>query len=137
MKGLEAEQQQYDIAAREARQEAHYTAVSTAIQEAHSNRELYLSMGRTRGEVAGGGSLDILRSSAQQGALQTAALGQQGLIQEQAYEEQAASYEAMANATGQPAKAENLASIGSFIGAGISGATAGATGYLALAALAV
>jgi hydroxyethylthiazole kinase-like sugar kinase family protein len=142
MKGLEAEQQQYEIAAQEASQQAHYTLVSGAIQQAQSNRELYLSTGRTTSEVAGAGfaasgsALDILRSSASQGALKSAAIGQQTQIQAQSLEEQAQSYEAMANATGEAAKESNLASIGSFISAGISGATAGATGYLALAALA-
>jgi hypothetical protein len=126
IQGLQAEQQQYEMAATEAEQQAHYVGVSTAIQEAQANREMFMSMGRTRAEVAGAGfassgsALDILRSSASQGALQSAALGQQGLIQQQSLEEQAASYTTMANAVGAAEKGSELSEIDSFVGAGIS-----------------
>lgn len=124
--GLQDEQQQYEIAAHEAEQQAHYVGVSTRIQEAQSNRDLYLSMGRTKGEVSGAGfgasgsALDILRMSAQQGSLKTAAIGQQGLIQQQSLEEQASSYSSMANAIGAAEKGNTLGEIGSFVGAGVA-----------------
>jgi hypothetical protein len=130
--GLQAEQQQYEMAAQLAEQEAHYTKVSGAIQESQSNRDLYLSMGRTQGEVAGAGfaasgsALDILRSSAQQGALKSAAIGQQTNIQVQSLEEQAASYTSMANAVGAAEKGNTLGEIGSFAGAAIDLGTFGA-----------
>jgi hypothetical protein len=124
--GDRAEASAYGLAAQYAGQEAQFTAMNTAIQQAQSDRELYLGLGRERGEIAGAGfsaggsALDILRSSASQGALQTAAIGQQGLIQEQGYEEQAQSYITMENAANNAASAAGRAAIGSFVGAGIS-----------------
>lgn len=126
MSGLEAEASEYNLAAAYAGQEAQYSKMSTAINTAQANREMYLSLGRTSGEVAGAGiaasgsALDILRSSASQGALQSAAVQQQGLIQTAGYEEQEASYTTMANAANAAAKSESLAATGSFVGAGIS-----------------
>jgi hypothetical protein len=138
IQGLEAEQQEYEGAAALAEQNVGFTTMSTAIQEAQANRELFLSMGRTQGQVAGAGfaasgsALDILRSSASQGALQTAVLGEQGLITEAGYQEQAQSYAQMANAAGAAIQGEKLAQEGSLIGAGISGASS----LVALASLA-
>lgn len=110
------EGQEYDLAAQLARQNEEYTKYSTAIKGAQSDRELYLSVGKTHAEVAGAGftesgsALDILRSSASQGALQHAAISEQGLITEAGYEEQAQSYSMMAGAARQAASAEKLAS---------------------------
>lgn len=124
--GDRAEQSAYLEAAQLAGQNEQYTKMSTAIQQAQSDRELYLSMGRTKSEVAGAGfaesgsALDILRSSASQGALQKAAIGEQGLITEAGYAEQAQSYEQMASAAANAASSANTSAIGSFVGAGIS-----------------
>lgn len=120
------EQQSYQEAAQLAQQNEQYTKMSTAIQEAQSNRELLLAQGRTTSEVAGGGfslsgsALDILRSNASQGALKTAVLGQQGAITEAGYAEQAQSYQNMAAAAGAAAKGDSLAQIGDFVAAGVS-----------------
>src|SRR6266699_2249625 len=73
-----AEQSQYTAAARLARQNEQYTKMSTAIKESQTDRELYMSLGKTQTEIAGAGfnlsgsALDILRESASQGALQKA-----------------------------------------------------------------
>lgn len=125
MQGAEAEAQQYTEAAQLARQQAQYTQMSTAIQQAQEARTLSSSLGRTQAQVAGAGfaasgsALDILRSSAQQGALQQAATGYQGQIQEAALNEQATAYTQMASAEENAAKSDNLASIGSFIAGGL------------------
>lgn len=120
-----AEQQQYNLAAQYAGQEEQYAVASTAIKQAQQNREVSMAMGRTVNEVAGAGftksgsALDVLRGNAQQGALQNAVLGQQGLITEQGYTEQQQSYQSMAEAAGSAASAAKEAGIGSFIAGGI------------------
>src|SRR5260370_172923 len=101
----------YGEAAQLALQNEQYTKESTAIQEAQANRELLMSTGHTAAEVAGAGfaasgsALDILRSSAAQGSLQKAVIGQQGLITEAGYKEQAQSYELMQQAANDAASA--------------------------------
>ncbi len=107
IKGIQLEGQAYTEAAQLARQNVEYTKMSTGIQEAQAERELYGSLGRTEAQVAGAGfaaggsALDILRSSASQGALQKAVIGEQGLITEAGYQEQARSYDLMASAARQ------------------------------------
>lgn len=121
-----AEQQSYEEAARLARQNEQFTKMSTDIQEAQANRQLLLTQGKTQEEVASAGfslsgsALDIMRSSAEQGALQKAVIGQQGLITEAGYESQAQSYDTMARAAGQAAGAEKMAGIMDLVGAGLS-----------------
>ncbi len=125
--GIKLEGQSYSEAAALARQNERYTEMSTAIQEAQSQRELYLSTGRTAAQVAGAGftaggsGLDILRSSASQGALQKAVIGEQGLITEAGYQEQARSYDLMASAAQAAVKGEKIAQIGDFVAAGLQG----------------
>jgi hypothetical protein len=120
-----AEAAQYDEAAHLALQNEQYTKMSTDIQEAGKNRELLLSLGRTTSEVAGAGfslsgsALDILRSSAAQGAIAKAVIGQQGLITEAGYQEQAQSYETMASAARSAASTEETTGIGSFFAGGL------------------
>jgi hypothetical protein len=133
IKGDELEASSYSDAAALANQNAQFTAQSTAIQEAQQERELYLSTGKTTSQVAGAGfalsgsALDILRSSASQGSLQKAVVGEQGMITEAGYNEQAASYTNMANAANAAAKGENLAGTGDFVAGGISAVAAIAT----------
>jgi hypothetical protein len=143
-----AEATNYDRATVLAEQNKAFTENSTAIQTSQLERNNYLQIGRQRADIAGAGfaasgsSLDILRDSASQGALSKAVLGQQGLITEAGYEEQAASYktladtarttaageENIANETDQLAKdtksAANVAAAGDFISSAIKvGAT--------------
>jgi hypothetical protein len=126
-----AEAQQYGLAAQYADQEAQYTKVSTAIQGFQAERELSQSLGQTTADVAGAGfassgsALDLLRSSASQGAIQQATIQQQGLITEQGYLEQAKSYDIMEGAAEQAASAEKTASFGADLAAGVQGLTAG------------
>ena len=120
-----AEAQEYGLAARYARQEEQFVKESTAIQGFLQQSELTKSLGQTTADTAGAGfaasgsSLDLLRSSASQGALQQAVTSQQGLINEAGLEEQAQSYDIMQSAAQQAASAENKASFGADLTAGI------------------
>jgi len=130
---LSFEAENYDAAATLAQQNEQITKTSTAIKQQQSDRELYMSLGKTQAAVGGAGlaesgnSLDLLRTSAQQGATQRAVLGQQGLIQEAGYQEQAASYQNMASAAEVAIKAEGEAKTGDYIGAGLKAAGAAAS----------
>lgn len=124
------EAQNYGLAAKYALQEAAFTKQSTAIQEFQQTREISKAQGQTTADVAGAGfaqggsALDILREGAQQGAMMKAVTGEQGLITEQGYKEQAQSFNNMAQAAGIAAGAEKNAATGDFIAGGIQGATA-------------
>ena len=129
-KGAEFEQKSYLEAADLAKQNEQFTEMSTAIKESQADRNLYQALGTTRADVAGAGfaasgsALDILRESASQGAMTKAVLGEQGLITEAGYQEQAQSYTDMANAAGVAIQADKLAATGAYWGAGISMAAA-------------
>jgi hypothetical protein len=128
--GDRLEGQAYQEAAGLADLNAQFTVQSEALQEFQANRTAEKTIGGVRADVAasgfteGGSALDILRDSANQAALQGAVLKQQGLITEAGYQEQAASYRIMAEAANKAASAEDTASFGSFLGAGVSIAAA-------------
>jgi hypothetical protein len=123
--GAEFEEQSYEKAATLAGQEATFSEMSTAIQTAQSERNLLMSLGSTKAGVAGAGfgesgtALDLLRSSAQEGATTTAVVKENGMIQTAGYQEQQQSYNLMADAAQVDVQAEKEAATGSFIGAGI------------------
>lgn len=102
--GDEAEATQYGLASTLATQNEAFTEQSVAIQQFQQQRQLTQSLGTTRADVAGSGgtlggsALDILRDSASQGALTKAVMGQQGLITEAGYKEEAQSYDVMQSA---------------------------------------
>jgi hypothetical protein len=106
-----------------------YTKTETAVKETQNEREIYQTISSQEAGVAGGGlaesgsALDLLRSSASQGALSQALIGQQGLISEAGYQEQHDSYVNMANAArAAAADEEKLArdtSIAGFVTGGI------------------
>jgi hypothetical protein len=95
-----------------------YTAQSTAIQTAQAQRQLYMTLGTQSataggsGSSGGGSAADILRTSAQQGALNTAVLQQQGLITEAGYNEQAVAYALQQQAAGVSAQAQQAGATG-------------------------
>ena len=130
---LQFEQQNYDAAAVLAGQNEQFAKTSTAIKQQQADRELYMSLGRTQagvanaGLAAGGSSLDLLRSSAQEGATTRAAIGQQGLVQEAGYAEQQQSYQNMAAAAGVAEQAEKKSGIGSLVAGGLKLAGAAAS----------
>jgi hypothetical protein len=97
---------------------ATYTAQSTAIQVAKADRAQFMQLGSEKaaaagsGGTGGGSAADILRSSAEQGALNRGVLQQQGLITEAGYTEQATSYGYMQKAANVAAQAEDVAATG-------------------------
>jgi hypothetical protein len=99
-----AEAGNYDIAAGLATENEQFTEASTRIQEAQSDRQVTQAIGGQAAGVAGAGfassgsALDLMRDSAQQGALAHGTLASQGAITEAGYTEQAASFTTMANA---------------------------------------
>jgi hypothetical protein len=111
-----AEASEYTLASGLATQNEKFTEISTGIKEAQQSRELSNNLGNQQAATASGGfaasgsSLDLLRDSASQGALTHQVLGQQGLITEAGYTEQAESYTTMANAATAAGNAENEAS---------------------------
>lgn len=161
-----AEAGNYDLAASLARENETFTKFSTAVKDAQLQREITLSLGSQRagygasGLAESGSALDVLASSAQQGAISRQVLTSQGLITEAGFEEQAKSYDTMATVGRQTAAGEmhiagetdqlavdtenaaKNAATGSFISSAIKGvaavasvALAPATGGLSLAAL--
>jgi hypothetical protein len=108
----------YGQAATLAELNAQYTKASTAIQVAQGQRQIYQTIGGEKvaaagSGLAGGGTVaDILRNSAQQGALNQAITKSQGQIQVAGYQEQAQSYTAMQNAALLSSEEQNLAAQG-------------------------
>jgi hypothetical protein len=125
-KGSRIEAEQYDKAAALARLNEKVTASSTEIKEAQQQRDSYKQIGGQQAEIgasgfaATGSALDILRESASQASLTKSVISQQGLIEEAGYEEQAQSYDLMAKASREAAKADTIGAIGKFIGSAIS-----------------
>lgn len=129
-KGAAFEKENYERAAVLARKNEEYEAAATRIKAAQQDRDLFKSLGQTRADIAGAGfteggsALDILRESAAQGALTKAVTEQQGLINIEAYEEQAKSYVNMAQAAQVAIDAANTAATGSMWSAGFKGLSA-------------
>lgn len=134
-RGDKFEQENYDLAAQLADKNVQFAATSTAIKQHQADRELFKSLGTTQADVAGAGfaesgsALDILRSSASEGALSKAVLSEQGLITEEGYKQQAQSYRNMSRAAQVAIDAEENAAIGSEI----TGALKGIAGLATLA----
>lgn len=111
----------YEAAANFATQNAEISAQSTQIQETQAQRKIYQTLGGQKADVAGAGlaasgsSLDVMRSSAEQGSLTKQLIANQGAINVAGYEEEASNYNAMASA----AKSSGT---GSIIGGVISAA---------------
>lgn len=139
-----AEASQYDLAQTLAQQNAQFTQASTGIQQQQQVRNTTMQIGGQKAAISGGGfaesgsGLDILRDSAQQGALAKEVIGQQGQMTQAGYEEQATSYGIMANTARQTAAGEEkiaddtkdagiLGGIGSFAGGALKGVAAIAT----------
>jgi hypothetical protein len=128
--GDQYEKENYQLAAQFADQNVQYTEWSTNIKQMQQDRELNKSLGETRADFAGAGfaesgsALDILREGASQGAIAHAVLGEQGLITEAGYKEQADSYRNMAAAAQVAIDAENKAAEGAKISAYIKFAAA-------------
>lgn len=133
-RGNLAEAGLYDESARLSRLNEEFTRQSTEIQQVQTERNIMQTIGKQQSDVAGSGfaasgtALDLLRSSAQQGALTHQLLGQQGLITEAGQEQQAHSYDVMAGVARDTAstldnQADNTETAG-MVGAGFKAAGA-------------
>lgn len=132
-----AEASNYGLAAGLASQNAQFSQLSTAIGQVQTQRQINQTIGTQTAQIGAAGlnesgsALDLLASSAQQGAL-TKAVGQaQGLITTAGYQEQAQSYQTLQSAATSAAEAEqkagNQASIFGDISGGIKAAAGLAT----------
>lgn len=131
--GNRLQAQQYDLAEKLAYQNEQFTKVSTDIKEMQMQRGVDAVLGQQATDVAASGfeasgsALDLLRDSAAQGALTKAVIGQQGLIDEAGYREQAQSFNIMAQSARLAADADDKAATGAMISAGFKAVTAIAT----------
>ena len=113
--GDAAEAKAYSEAATIAGQNAKLAASATAIQETQTQRQIFQTIGAQKAAVGGAGlaesgsAQDLLRSSVQQGNLQTQLVRTQGMINVNSYEQEAAAYTGMS-------KAATAASTGGFLG---------------------
>lgn len=147
--GDELEGQNYDLAAALSKQNEQFTEVSTAIKQSQIDRSNYQAIGGQQADVAGAGfaasgsALDLMRDSASQGALTKAVAGQQGLITEAGYTEQAQSYQNLSKAAAFAVQQDNLAADaadhaaeGADITAGIKGAGSVISGIMSAVGIA-
>jgi hypothetical protein len=118
--GDRAEARQYDNAEQYALEEANFTDSATRIKEMQTMRQLLQATGAEQAGYAGSGlamsgsAQDVLRDSAQQGALALGAIQFQGAETKLGFQEQATSYSIMADAA-------RSASKGAGVGAVVSG----------------
>jgi hypothetical protein len=121
--GDAAEASAYGKAAAIAGQNAEISKQSTAIQQSQASRQIYQSLGGINAAAAGNGLAEggsagaIYRSSAYQGALTKQLIGRQGLINENSFLAEQASYTGMQSAA-------NAASAGGVFGGILKGAGA-------------
>lgn len=100
--GSAASAKSYDEASAIATQNAQIVASATAIKEAQTSRAIFQTIGKQQAQIGGAGfaasgtAIDLLRSSASQGALEKAVLAENGAIQENSYAEQAGLYAGLA-----------------------------------------
>ncbi len=116
----------YKKAASLAANNAQIAAESTQIQETQAQRKIFQTIGAQQAEVASAGfaasgsNLDLLHSSISQGSLQKQLIGEQGLIQQNSFLEEAAADQGKAAAAKAAAGGGFLSSIfkvaSSFIG---------------------
>lgn len=120
----------YARAAALARENIPLEEAATKIQQTQVAREALKTIGGQEADISGAGfaasgtALDLLRSSASQGALASQLIGEQGAIQVNAYEQQAEAYDTMSEAATFAANAEKQAGKGDLIGGAIKGAGA-------------
>lgn len=104
----------YTDAATIAEQNAQLVKQATAIKETQQSRQIFQTIGAQRAGVGGAGfaesgtALDLLRSSASQGALAKAITASQGAITENAYAEQAGQFRGMADAATASGTAQDI-----------------------------
>lgn len=139
--GHAAEANSFNSAATLATQNAQLTAASTRIQETQTARQLFQTEGAQQTDVAGAGftesgsALDLLRSTASQGALAKSLVNIQGAISENSYAAQAGAYEGEAAAANEASQAGVVSAIGAIGGALLQGGSLAAKDYTAISGL--
>lgn len=125
--GNAAQAKDFQGASTLATQNAQLAAASTRIQATQTARSVAQSLGTTNADVAGAGfttsgsALDILKSSASQGALAKSLVNIQGAINENSYAAQAGAYSGEATAAKEASTAGTIGAIGAIGGALVSG----------------
>lgn len=127
----------YKDASALATQNAQFTEASTNIKDVMAERNIYRTISSQQagfalsGVLESGSALDIMRSSAAEGALTRSLVQAQGQITEAGYKEQATSYDRMAQyatwAGNQEHELGDEAKSNSYVTAGIKGAAGVAT----------
>ncbi|HLW90506.1 MAG TPA: hypothetical protein VKS78_04290 [Roseiarcus sp.] len=141
--GDKAEAGNYERAAMLARQEAQFTKSSVNVQDIMATRQITQALGQEQagyaasGLTGGGSAGDVLRASAQQGALTKGLIQYQGAETEYGLNEQAASYDAMAEAAKKASEGGIFGAVLKGAGAAANFATAGGTSSLATMAVAL
>lgn len=121
-KGDKSEEGAYRQGAALAYQNINIEKSSTAIQLAQNQRKIYQTQGAIKANAGGNGLraegsvTDILRTSAQQGALSQALIGTQGQINENSYAAQATALTGEAEAASAAARAKEAEAAGNMIG---------------------
>lgn len=134
--GNRIEAQEYGLAAGLSRENEQFSKTSTAIKDFQTSRSIEQTLGGQQADIAANGfgasgsSLDLLRDSASQGALTKATLQQQGVIEQDSYEEQAKSYDLMQQSSLLAAHAADKAATGATITGVIKGVSAVASLFL-------
>lgn len=139
-KGATLEAKNYGMAADLAGKNEQYTEESTALQTLQQERTNYQAYSGAQSDIAGAGfresgsGLYILQDNARQGQLAISTLQKQGLITEEGYREQAASYQNLQQAALYQAaadrKAAEKAREGGILGGILKGAAAVATLFI-------
>lgn len=147
--GSKAAAGSYDEAQRIAQQNAALAKQATRIKDIQLQRHVFKTLGQQQADVAGAGfassgsALDLLRSSASEGAMTRAINEEQGTITSNAYEEQAAQFGGMAEAARASAKGQGIGGLlqaggaGYALYSGLGSLFSSGAGEAAVAALAV
>ncbi|HZR03630.1 MAG TPA: hypothetical protein VFA81_10715 [Burkholderiales bacterium] len=113
----------YGTAATIAERNAKIVRGATEIKNIQTQRQIFQAIGAQKAQVGGAGfaesgsALDILRSSASQGAIMKAVNEENGFIQEQSYLEQANMFGGMQKAAQASSKGQEAAGVISIVGA--------------------
>lgn len=116
-KGANASADSYDIAQNVAAQNAILAEQATRIKDAQLKRQIFKTLGTQQAQVGGAGfsasgsALDLLRSSASEGAMTRAINEEKGAITANSYIEQAGRFGALASAARASAKGQGIAGL--------------------------
>lgn len=131
-KGARAAAKSYGTAQSIAEQNAALEEQATKIKEIQLSRGIFKTIGLQKAQIGGAGfaasgsALDLLRSSASEGALSKALVQEQGAITANSYREQASQFGGMKSAARSSATGQDIAALLNLGGAGFNFAGVGA-----------